>query len=213
MRPRLILAALLASLLAFDVASAKPAPAGELHTFFGEVKAIDLAAKTLTLKSSGKSFVFRITKDTKISAFRGYIRLEQVRPGQAARVVMRVGEGGIGIALSIRFDQDVGVASILALYSVKTTAGRTVSGMAFEDYVVERPPADAWSGGVRYEAQRPSMFQLFIRPDGTVADAKPIGGLGYPQLNERAVKWCKRWRFRPNSVTEARMPVGYFQVR
>jgi hypothetical protein len=213
MRPRPILTALVATFLSLDFASAKPAPAGELHTFFGEVKAIDLAAKTLTLKSSGKSFVFHITKETKISSFRKYIRLEQVRPGQAARVVMRVGEGGRGIALSIRFDQDVGVASILSLYSVKTMKGQTVSGMAFEDYVVERPPADAWSGGVRYEAQRPSMFQLFIRPDGTVSEAKPLGGLGYPQLNERAVKWCKRWRFRPNSVTEARMPVGYFQIR
>jgi hypothetical protein len=213
MHPRLAIAVVLASLLAFDIASAKPAPAGEQHIFFGEVKAVDLAAKTLTIKSNGKTFVFHITTETKISSFRGHIRLEKVSPGQAVKVVMRVGEGGKGIALSIRFDEHSGVANLLALFSVKTTQGQTVSGTAFKDYVVHMPPDDAWSGGGAYEGGRMCMFQLFVRPDGTVADAKPLGTLGYPQLNERAVRWCKRWRFRPNSVTEARMPMGYMRTR
>lgn len=212
MRPRPLLAAFFMLLLAAGLAAAKPAPASELHTFFGEVKAVDLAAKTLTLKSRGKSYVFHLTKETKISSFRTHIRLEQVRPGQTAKVVMRIGEGGRGIAVSIRFDAHAGIENLLALFSVKTTQGQTVSGPAFNDYVVYTPPDDAWTGGGAYEGGRMCLFQLFVRPDGTVADAKPLGTLGYPQLNERAVRWCKRWRFRPNSVTEARMPMGYQKV-
>lgn len=212
MRPQLTLAVVLASFFAFDCASAKPAPAGEQHTFSGVVKAIDLAAKTLTLKSGGKSYVFHITDKTEISSFRSHIRLEKVRPGQTARVVMRLGERGQGIAVSIRFDVDAGIENLVALFSVKTIQGQTISGPGFNDYVAERPPPDAWTGGGAYQGGHMCMFLLSVRPDGTVADAKPLGTLGYPQLNERAVRWCKRWRFRPNSITEARMPLGYVRV-
>ena len=213
MRPPLTVAVVLACLFAFDFASAKPAPAGEHHTFTGEVKAIDLAAKTLTLKSGGRSYVFQITDKTEISSFRSHIRLEKVKPGQTARVVMRVGERGMGIAVSIRFDVHTGIENLAALFSVKTIHGQTISGPAFNDYVAEKPPPDNWSGGGAYEGGHMCMFLLFVRPDGTVADVKPLGTLGYPQLNERAVRWCKRWRFRPNSITEARMPMGYMRTR
>jgi hypothetical protein len=213
MRLQVPLAALFAVFVAIDFASAKPAPASELHTFFGEVTAVDLAAKTLTLKSRGKSYVFHITRETQISSFRSHIRLEKVRPGQTAKVDMRVGDGGRGIAVSIRFDAHAGIENLLALFSVKTIQGHTISGTAFNEYVVDKPPDDSWTGGGAYEGGRMCMFLLFVRPDGTVADAKPLGTLGYPQLNERAVKWCKRWRFRPNSITEARMPMGYVRTR
>lgn len=92
-----------------------------------------------------------------------------------------------------------------------TTQGKTVSGMAFNNYVVYEPPADAWSTTLTYR-MRPSMFVLSIKRDGSVADAKPIQGLGNADLNARAVKWLKKWRFRPNSVTEVRMPFAYGQT-
>jgi hypothetical protein len=212
MRPRTTLAAFLSIFIAIGFASAKPAPSKE-HIFFGEVKAIDLTARTLTLKSTGRSYVFHITDKTEISSFRGHVRLEKVRPGQTAKVVMRVGERGIGIAVSIRFDVHPIIENLVAHFSVKTIQGETVSGPAFEDYVVERPRTDAWSGGGAYQGGQMCMFLLYVRPDGTVADAKPLGTLGYPQLNERAVRWLKRWRFRPNSITEARMPMGYVRTR
>jgi len=212
MHPRIILAAVL--LGAFIAGSCSAKTAGGLHTFYGEVKAVDLKARTITIKSGGKSFVFHVTDETKISSRHQFVRLDKIRRGQGAMVVMRLGEGGRGIAVSIRFDPNAAMADSLALYSLKTTRGETISGMAFNNYVVYEPPRDAWSGGVPFETkQRASMFLLIVQPDGTVADAKPLQGLGYPEMDARAVKWLKKWRFRPHGVTEARMPIGFSQWR
>jgi TonB family protein len=210
---RIILAAVVLSFLAPDFASAKTDSSAPLHTFYGIVKAVDLAARTITLKSGGKSFVFHITSEMKISGPQGYASLDKVQPGQGAAVVMRLGEGGIGIAVMIRFDPAAGTANYLALYSARTMHGEMISGIAFNNYVVYEPPLDAWSSGITYEVKHASMFVLSVRPDGTVSDARPIQGLGYPELDARAVKWLKKWRFRPNSVTEVRMPFGYSERR
>lgn len=57
------------------------------------------------------------------------------------------------------------------------------------------------------------MRFFFDNSDGTVSEVRPIGTLGYPELNERAIRWFKRWKFRPNSVTEVRMPMVYTSYR
>jgi len=209
MRPRTIFAALVAGFFAVALTPAEAAPAAELHTFYGQVKAIDLSRKTITLKSQGKSYVFHVTNETKISGPRGSASLGAIQVWHGAAVVMRVGEDGRGIAIIIRFDPTAGSLKYLALYSLTTTQGKTVSGMAFNNYVVYEPPADGWSTTLTYQRFRPSMFVLSVNPDGTVADARAIQGLGYADLNARAVKWLKKWRFRPNSVTEVRMPFAY----
>jgi TonB family protein len=204
----------LAVLFSFVVAGlSRAASSAELHTFYGDVKAVDLAAKTITIKSNGKSFVFHITSETRISSRRGPIRLANVQRGQGAAVVMRLGQGGIGIAVKIHFDLGPSAARLQSLYGVKTRGGEIITGMAVNNYVVYKPPDEAWSTGIIYDSLRLSMFVLTIQPDGTVADAKAVRGLGYRELDERAVKWFKKWRFRPNSVVEARMPFGYSQRR
>lgn len=214
MRLPVFLATLVLSFLASGLTLAKEdSSSSSLHTFYGIVKAVDLAAGTITLKSGGKSFVFHVTNETKISGRDGYASLDKVQRGQGAAVVMRVGERGSGIAVMIRFDPVAGTANYLALYSARTIHGEMISGIAFNNYVVYEPPADGWLSGIKYELKHASMFVLSVRPDGTVAEAKPIQGLGYPELDARAAKWLKKWRFRPNSVTEVRMPFGYTQTR
>jgi TonB family protein len=209
MRPRTIFAVFLAGFFGVGLTPAEAAPAGELHTFYGQVKAVDFSRKTITLKSEGKSYVFHVTNETKIRGPRGSASLGAIQVWHGAAVVMRVGEGGRGVAVIIRFDPMAGSLKYLALYSLTTMQGKTVSGMAFNNYVVYEPPADGWSTTLTYEQFRPSMFVLSVNPDGTVADVKPIQGLGYADLNARAVKWLKKWRFRPHSVTEVRMPFAY----
>src|SRR2546423_11801465 len=88
-------------LLLFRFASARAAPSPELHVFSGEVKSVDPARKTITIESGGKSFVFQVTPETKITSSVGYIRLETIRRGQGAVIVMRLGPGSIGIATKI----------------------------------------------------------------------------------------------------------------
>lgn len=208
-----MLAAFVLSFLTPGFDSMTAAASGPLHTFYGEVKAIDLAAKTITIKSNGKSFLFHITNETKISSPNGYVRLDKIQRGQGAAIVMRPGADGKGLALSIRFEHSVWSANFLALFSVKTTRGETISGMAFNNYVAHEPRGDAWKGGVTYERGHISMFLLLVRPDGTVYDVKPLRGLGHAELDARAVKWLMQWRFTPNSITEARIPVAHSQTR
>ena len=211
MCPRILLAALLTGFL---VGAGLPgATATDLHTFYGDVVAVDLAAKRITLSSNRRTFVFHVTPETKLTTRRGPIRLENVQRGQGAAVVMRLGPGGIGLAVQIHFDLGRSSAFIQSLYGVKTTGGEIITGMAVNNFVVSKPPDEAWSTGITYESLRPSMFVLTIQSDGTVADAKPVQGTGYRELDERAVRWFKKWRFRPNSVVEARMPFGYYQHR
>src|SRR5205814_1735553 len=126
MHLRIILAATVLSFLTPGFASAKTDSSAPLHTFYGEVKAIDLAAKTITIKSSGRTFVFHITNETKISDRNGHITLDKVQRGQGATVVMRLGEGGIGIAVMIRFDADASLSNYLALFTARTTKGETI---------------------------------------------------------------------------------------
>lgn len=71
---RIILVAIVFSFLTLGSGSTTAAPSGPLHTFYGEVKAVDLAAKTITIKSHVRTFVFHITDETKISSPNGYIR-------------------------------------------------------------------------------------------------------------------------------------------
>src|SRR5688572_6964937 len=136
MRPRTLIAA--ACLLAF--AWTTKVPAAELHTFYGDVKAVDLAARTITIKSINKSFVFHVTDETKMTSRRGPIRLANVQRGQGAAVVMRLGQGGIGIAVKIHFDLGPSAARMQSLYGVKTTGGEIITGMAVNNYVVYKPP-------------------------------------------------------------------------
>ena len=206
----MILAVLLSLLVA---AFPLVASSAELHTFYGDVMAVDVAAKKITIKSNGRPFVFHVTNETKMTSRRGPIRLANVQRGQGAAVVMRLGPGGIGVAVQIHFDLGPSAANWQSLHGVKTTGGEIVTGMAFNNYVVSTPPDEAWSTGITYEKLRASMFVLTIQRDGTVADVKAVQGTGYRELDERAVRWFKKWRFRPNSVVEARMPYGYFQRR
>jgi hypothetical protein len=209
---RITLIVLVLTFLILDSRSAETASSNPLHTFFGEVKAIDLAAKTITIKSNGKSFLFYYTDETKISSFRGHISWDKVRPGQSALVVMRPGEGGKGIAVRIRFEDDADRAKFLALFSAKTVRGEMISGIAVSNLVAYEPPAEGFRRGLDLGPGKLRMFRLSVLPDGTVASATPFVSFGYEELDQRATKWLLKWRFHPNSVTEVRMPIVWSRM-
>ncbi|HEX7517947.1 MAG TPA: hypothetical protein VF345_11760 [Chthoniobacterales bacterium] len=127
------------SFLTLDSGSAKAASSGPLHTFYGEVKAVDLAAKTITIKSNNRILVFHVTDETKISGRHEYVRLDKVQRGQGATVVMRVGEGNVGIAVQIRFDANANFSKYLSLYSARTTRGEMITGLAVNNFVAYQP--------------------------------------------------------------------------
>jgi TonB family protein len=212
MHLRIVLAAIVFSSLGVSAWAQVPASA-PLHTFYGEVKAIDLAAKTITIKTHVRSFVFHITDETKISSPNGHISWEKVQRGQGATVVMRLGEGGVGIAVAIRFNADASFTKHLALYSARTVQGEMISGVAVNNFVAYQPPDIGFVRGLDLGPDKKRMFRLAVRPDGTVESATPYVSFGVEELDARAVKWLKKWRFRPNSVTEVRMPMGFYTAR
>jgi hypothetical protein len=209
-------ATLMAIALSFFVVAVVPGSetaSTDFHIFYGEVTALDLAAKTITIKSGGKSFVFQVTPETKISSFNRFVRLDTIKRGEAAAITMRVGEHGRGVAVKIRLSSDATNARITALFSAKTIEGETISGVAVANYVVYEPPDEAFGRGLDFGNMHASMFLLTVQRDGTVSAAKPLGTLGYEELNERAARWAKHWKFRPNSLTEVRMPIVYRKLR
>ena len=57
------------------------------------------------------------------------------------------------------------------------------------------------------------MFRLSVQPDGTVLSATPFKSFGNEDMDTRAAQWLKKWRFHPNSVTEARIPMTWSRIR
>jgi hypothetical protein len=209
-----VLPAVVVSLLLAGFVSAKEASDSGLHTFYGEVVAIDQAAKVIQLKTGNQRFLFHYNDQTKISSLNGHVRLDRITRGTGAAVVMRVGEGNAGIAVIIRFVPDASQSTMLALISAKTVRGETITGIAVNNFVDYQPPDDAWAGGPTLETRKtPGLFVLSVAPDGTVSSATLRQSTGYPELDARAEKWMKKWRFRPNSVTEVRLPMYYYHSR
>jgi hypothetical protein len=161
------------SFLVLGSGSAAVVPSAPLHTFHGEVKAVDLAAKTITIKSGGRSFVFHVTDETKISGRNSYVRLDTIKRGEGALVVMRLGEGNKGIAVNIRFDADASLAKYLSLFSARTTRGEMISGLAVNNFVAHQPPDDAFVRGLDLGPTKLRMFRLSVQPgwDGCERDA------------------------------------------
>jgi TonB family protein len=214
MRFAIILPAIAVSLLMAGFVSAKETSESGLHTFYGEVVAIDQAAKVLQLKNGNQRFLFHYNDQTRVSSTQGHVSLDRIMRGTGAAVVMRVGEGNAGIALVIRFVPDASQLQTLALISARTMRGETITGIAVNNFVAYRPPNDAWAGGPPFEPRKnPGMFVLSVAPDGTVVSATLRKSTGYPELDARAEKWMKKWRFHPNSVTEVQLPMYYYHYR
>jgi TonB family protein len=189
---------------------ADAAPPSDLRAFFGEVKTISLAAKTITIQL-GKTFAFHVTDQTRISAATGgALPFDKIRPGQGALVTVRPGPGNTGIAVNILITPGGTFAND---YSARTTKGETISGAAIDSYVVSKPPPDDINRNINFGMYRSGLFLLSVAPDGTVPDVKVLRTLGYEELDVRAVKWLKKWRFRPNSLSEVRMPMNYHRTR
>jgi hypothetical protein len=56
------------------------------------------------------------------------------------------------------------------------------------------------------------VFLLAVRGDGTVAGVETLQSIGHPTANADCIRAFTRWRFRPNSVREVRVPAYYTRV-
>jgi hypothetical protein len=58
-------------------------------------------------------------------------------------------------------------------------------------------------------AEKTSSAEFHVFSGEVTTVIRPLASLGYSELDERAVRWFKRWKFRPNRVMEVRMPMVY----
>ena len=202
------------SLLPIRFISAKETSDSGLHTFYGEVVLIDPARKVIELKTAKQLFVFHYNDRTRISSTLGEVRMDKILRGTRAAVVMRVGEGNIGIATEIRFVPASSRLQMLSLISGRTVHGETICGTAVSKLVAYEPPSDEWTGGAPLARKNNAgLFILSVAPDGTVTSVTVKQSSGYPELDARGEKWMKKWRFQPNSLTQVQLPMIFSQYR
>ena len=208
-----ILPALIVTLLLVSFLSARDAPDTGLHTFYGQVVLIDPAKKVIVIQSKKQRLVFHYNEHTRISSTLGEVRMDRVIRGTHAAVVMRLGEGNVGIATEIRFVPSPSWAQTLALISGRTVHGQTITGTAVAKLVVYKPASDDWSGAVPLARRKNAgLFVLSVAPDGTVASVGVRQTSGYPELDARAQRWMKKWRFKANSLTEVQLPMFFTET-
>jgi len=208
-----ILAALVLTLLLATFLSAKDVPDTRLHTFHGQVVLIDPAKKVIVIQSHKQRLVFHYNEHTRISSTLGEVHMDRVIRGTNAALVMRLGEGNVGIATEIRLVPSPSWAQTLALISARTVHGETINGAPVGKFVVYKPETDGWTGGPSFERRNNAgLFVLSVAADGTVANVAIRQSCGYAELDARAQNWMKRWRFKPNSLTEVQLPMFFTET-
>jgi hypothetical protein len=184
---------------------AKP---GDLHAFYGQVKAVDRDAHSITLGMPLR-FTFKVARETQINVRRrGAVSLDSIKPGAGTQIVARREAKG-WTALKIVLEPG---ATFPEEMSARTAQGTTVTGLAVAEFVVYEPPAELINRNLDF-GQRSGLFLLSLRPDGNVADVRAIKSLGMKELDERASTRLKKMKFRPGALTEARIPVNFNSFR
>jgi TonB family protein len=208
-RAQLLLSVVVLTLSISDLAFGKEVSSEKSYALFGDVVTID--PHSLTIKSGGKRLVFRITGETKINGLdRRPIQFDQIKPGDAVTVMMKLGPGNVGIAVIIRVDVGASSSNFLKLLRARLISGEVISGMAINNYIEFKPADDGWSGAGTFEHEyHDGVFLLEVQRDGTVGMVKMVKSMREHELDLRAIKWLKKWRFKPNTVSEVQMPMTY----
>jgi hypothetical protein len=214
MRFPILLPAVIITLLLAAFVSTNEASDSGLHTLYGQVVLIDPAKKVIVIQSHKQRLVFHYNEQTRISSTLGEVHMDRVIRGTHAAVVMRLGEGNIGIATEIRFVPSPGRMQMLSLISGRTVHGETINGAAVIKLVAYEPPSDGWTGGAPLaRTNNAGLFILSVAPDGTVTSVTVRQSSGYPELDARGEKWMKKWRFHPNRLTQVQLPMIFSQYR
>ena len=184
--------------------------ANKIFVFHGTIKTVDTAARTFTLQSNKQNFLFVVTDQTKIVKNGGAQTFADLKKGQLAEVDMQIGAGGKGMAVAVRLgfhspyelDARATESWLLSQFRGITPDGKTISSKELSRLVVHRPlwemqavPTSGWING--------GVYQLSVRPDGTVSNVEVLRSTGDKRLDEWRMRWAKKWRFRPNSLVQA----------
>jgi hypothetical protein len=185
---------------------AKP---GDVQRLYGQVKAIDRSARTITIEL-GARFVLRVQAATKITLRGGAAAsFDSIKLGDGVDVVARRGPGSSWAALKITLARGAHFPDVI---SAKTVKGRTITGPAVINLITYEPPAEVVNRNIDF-GHPSGLFLILLRPDGTVASARPIKSMGLKELDDRAIRRLMKMKFQPGALAEVRVPVSFHSFR
>jgi TonB family protein len=206
---------LAASLLATYATAATAS--NKLFVFYGEIETVDPSSGTFTLRSDKGRHVFNVTKDTRILRDRTALQLENLKAGQLAEVEMRIGAGGKGLATSVKLISRYTAAALAAsapapiesLFAATTRDGKHLSAAQLRPLIVNASWPRNTHRVIGYLRLKIGVFLLSVRSDGTVENVETLQSTGHRGADADTVTALRKWRFRPNSVKEVRVPSQY----
>jgi|GEM_PF-4904706 len=100
-----------------------------------------------------------------------------------------------------------------ALFIGTTPGGKRLSAQQLSPLVLhaEWPRDTVYTGGNNW-GLKVGVFLLHVRGDGAVSAIGILQRIGRPQLDNATLRAFAKWRFRPNSVKEVRVPSYYTRI-
>ena len=155
-------------------------------------------------------FVFRVRETTKITDRSGApLTFDNISSGAAIDVVARHGAGNTWTALTIKVKRGERFAEFA---TGKTLQGQTVTEPNLNAFIVYRPPGELINRNIDF-GETHGLFLMTVRADGTVANVTTLRSMNHAELNRYARSWLMKYKFKPNSLTEVRVPLGYKTFR
>jgi hypothetical protein len=99
-----------------------------------------------------------------------------------------------------------------SLFVGNTPAGKRLSASELTSLVLHAEWPGAYISSRTHWHWKVGVFLLNVRKDGTVSSVEVLQGIGHPTANGDCIRAFLRWRFRPGSVKEARVPTYYTRV-
>jgi TonB family protein len=98
---------------------------------------------------------------------------------------------------------------VRSLFAGTSVTGRRLAEPELKSLISYAPMPLGMATASRNWRIKVGVFLLSVRPDGTVSKVEKLQSTGHLALDGEVISWLKKWRFRPNSVTEARVPAYY----
>lgn len=98
---------------------------------------------------------------------------------------------------------------VQSLLAATTPTGRRLAEPEVRSLILHAPmPMGTATRSANWRL-KVGVFLLAVRPDGSVSNVETLQRTGHGGLDREVIDSLKRWRFRPNSVSEVRVPAAY----
>ena len=140
------------------------------------------------------------------------VRSQSIKRQTLALVILlhaSVGTAPASAQLPLRNPLAIPDAQWLSLFAGTAPDGRNLSAEQLGPLVLHAHwPMNSIPTRVHWHL-KVGVFLLKVRGDGTVSGVEMLQSIGHPTANADCIRAFAQWRFRPNSVREARVPAYY----